>query len=113
MNPVSGTETEARVRPQVEGGAPARTLTNYVGGRWQAAAATDTLDDIDPATAELAALVPLSGAADVNAAVGAARAAQLGWRAVAPHRRALAVMALRKALWARREGASHLDAALE
>ena len=85
-----------------------RTLANYVGGAWRNSATTDTLDDIAPATGELKALVPLSGAADVDAAVEAARAAQPGWRALPPQRRARAVMALREALWARREEIARL-----
>jgi malonate-semialdehyde dehydrogenase (acetylating)/methylmalonate-semialdehyde dehydrogenase len=81
----------------------ARTLRNYVGGGWVDAAADGTLDDRDPATGELAALVPLSGAADVDAAVRAAREAQAGWRAVPPQDRARAVLALRDALVASRD----------
>jgi malonate-semialdehyde dehydrogenase (acetylating) / methylmalonate-semialdehyde dehydrogenase len=80
-----------------------RTLSNYVGGTWMSAEASDTLDDIDPASGELRARVPLSSATDVDAAVTAARAAQPAWAAVAPQRRARAVMALREALWSRRE----------
>ena len=87
----------------------ARTLRNYVGGGWvEAAAPAGALEDRDPASGELAAMVPLSGAADVDAAVSAARAAQPAWRAVAPQRRARAVMALREALWARREELARL-----
>jgi malonate-semialdehyde dehydrogenase (acetylating)/methylmalonate-semialdehyde dehydrogenase len=97
---------EAAEREQVK--VPVRTLPNYVGGEWQAAEAAETLDDIDPATGEVAALVPLSGTTDVDAAVRAARAAQPGWRAVAPQKRARAVMALREALWARREDLARL-----
>jgi malonate-semialdehyde dehydrogenase (acetylating) / methylmalonate-semialdehyde dehydrogenase len=81
----------------------ARTLANYAGGSWAPTQAPDTLDDIDPATGEVHALVPLSGVADVDAAVRAAREAQPAWRALAPQRRARAVMALREALWERRE----------
>jgi acyl-CoA reductase-like NAD-dependent aldehyde dehydrogenase len=77
----------------------AATLDNYVGGAWVQARGVESLDDIDPATGEVAARVPLSGAADVDAAVRAAREAQPGWRDVAPQRRARAVMALRGALW--------------
>ena len=84
------------------------TLDNYVGGGGVAASAVDAIDDIDPATGELAALVPLSGAADVDAAVRAAREAQPAWRELAPQRRARAVMALREALWARREDLARL-----
>jgi malonate-semialdehyde dehydrogenase (acetylating) / methylmalonate-semialdehyde dehydrogenase len=90
------------VRPTA---APAatRTLRNYVGGAWVDAATAETLDDIDPATGEVTAGVPLSGAADVDAAVGAAAAAASEWRAVPPQRRARAVLALREALWGARD----------
>jgi malonate-semialdehyde dehydrogenase (acetylating)/methylmalonate-semialdehyde dehydrogenase len=83
--------------------AETRTLRNYIGGGWVDAAAEQTLDDREPASGELAALVPLSGADDVDAAVSAARDAQPEWRAVAPQRRARAVMALRDALWEHHE----------
>src|SRR4051812_27366154 len=83
--------------------AAARTLQNYIAGRWVDAAATDALDDRDPATGELAARVPLSGAADVDAVVRAARDAQPAWRDVPPQERARAVLALRDALLRNRE----------
>jgi malonate-semialdehyde dehydrogenase (acetylating)/methylmalonate-semialdehyde dehydrogenase len=83
--------------------AQARTLQNFVAGRWVDAAAGDTLDDRDPATGELAARVPLSGAADVDAAVHAARDAQPAWRAVPPQERARAVLALRDVLLRNRQ----------
>jgi malonate-semialdehyde dehydrogenase (acetylating) / methylmalonate-semialdehyde dehydrogenase len=78
--------------------AEARTLQNYIGGSFVDAATSDTLEDRDPATGELAARVPLSGAGDVDAAVQAARAAQPAWREVPPQERARAVLALRDAL---------------
>jgi malonate-semialdehyde dehydrogenase (acetylating)/methylmalonate-semialdehyde dehydrogenase len=78
-------------------------LTNYVGGMWRPADAVDTLDDVDPATGEVTALVPLSGERQVREAVEAARAAQPGWREVPPQRRARAVLALREGLERRRE----------
>ncbi len=87
----------------------ARTLRNYIGGGWvDAEAPAGTLEDRDPATGELAAMVPLSGPGDVDAAVSAARAAQPEWRDVAPQKRARAVMALREALWERREELARL-----
>jgi malonate-semialdehyde dehydrogenase (acetylating)/methylmalonate-semialdehyde dehydrogenase len=76
-----------------------RTLRNYIGGGWVEAAGDGTLDDRNPATGELTALVPLSGAADIDAAARAAREAQPAWRAVPPQKRARAVMALRDVLW--------------
>jgi malonate-semialdehyde dehydrogenase (acetylating) / methylmalonate-semialdehyde dehydrogenase len=78
-------------------------LANYVGGTWRAVDAVDTLDDVDPATGEVAALVPLSGAQQVREAVEAARAVQPGWRAVPPQRRARTLLALRAELERRRE----------
>ena len=78
--------------------AEARTLRNYVAGQWVDASTSEALEDRDPATGELAARVPLSGAAYVDAAVQAARAAQPAWREVAPQERARAVLALRDAL---------------
>ncbi len=85
-----------------------RTLRNYIGGGWVEAASGETLEDRNPATGELTALVPLSGAADIDAAARAAREAQPAWRAVAPQKRARAVMALREALWAHQEEIAQL-----
>ncbi len=58
-----------------------RTLDNFIAGRWVPSAATQ-LDDVpNPATGELLARVPLSTAADVEAAVQAAAAAFPAWAA--------------------------------
>src|SRR4051812_15537128 len=78
--------------------AEARTLQNYIAGKWRDAGTRDALEDRDPATGELTARVPLSGPADVDSAVAAARAAQPGWREVSPQERARAVLALRDVL---------------
>jgi malonate-semialdehyde dehydrogenase (acetylating) / methylmalonate-semialdehyde dehydrogenase len=85
-----------------------RTLRNYVAGSWQAASVAETLEDRDPVTGEISALVPLSGEAEVDAAVGAARVAQAEWREVPPQRRARAIMSLRAALSERREDLARL-----
>jgi malonate-semialdehyde dehydrogenase (acetylating)/methylmalonate-semialdehyde dehydrogenase len=79
-----------------------QALGNYVGGEWLEGDGVETIPDVDPATGEVVAEVPLSGAAEVRAAVEAARAAQPGWRAVPPQRRARAVLALRDGLLERR-----------
>jgi malonate-semialdehyde dehydrogenase (acetylating) / methylmalonate-semialdehyde dehydrogenase len=84
------------------------TLHNYAGGEWVEPQGVETLDDIDPATGEVAVRVPLSGAGDVDTAVRAAREAQPGWRATPPQRRARAVMALREALWENHEELARL-----
>jgi malonate-semialdehyde dehydrogenase (acetylating)/methylmalonate-semialdehyde dehydrogenase len=78
-------------------------LANYVEGAWRPVDGVVTLDDVDPASGEVTALVPLSAARQVREAVEAARAAQPGWRALPPQRRARAVLALRERLLDRRE----------
>src|SRR4051794_32454176 len=99
--------TESQAGSGVE--APeARTLSNYIAGEWRAASVSEVLEDRDPATGELAALVPLSGPSDVDAAVRAAREAQPAWRDVAPQRRARAIMRLRHELSQRREDIARL-----
>ncbi len=95
------------VAPHPSPGGEARRLSNYVGGNWRTSA-DRWLEDVDPASGEVTAMVPLSGAVDVDVAVAAARAAQPGWRAVAPQRRARAVMALREALWGHRDEIARL-----
>jgi malonate-semialdehyde dehydrogenase (acetylating)/methylmalonate-semialdehyde dehydrogenase len=62
------------------------------------AAGEGTIEDRDPATGELAALVPRSAAADVDAAVRAAAEAQPAWAATPAPERARALMALRETL---------------
>jgi malonate-semialdehyde dehydrogenase (acetylating) / methylmalonate-semialdehyde dehydrogenase len=81
-----------------------RLLDNYVAGAWTpASAATGELDVTRPATGEVLARVPLSGAADVDAAVAAARAALPEWRAVSTIARARKLFELRERLVARSE----------
>jgi malonate-semialdehyde dehydrogenase (acetylating)/methylmalonate-semialdehyde dehydrogenase len=99
MKPVT-TESEAGSRPAA---AEPRVLHNYIDGEWRPAAAAAALEDRDPVSGEIAAMVPLSGEAEVDAAVVAARAAQAEWRDLAPQRRARALMRLRDALSERRE----------
>jgi malonate-semialdehyde dehydrogenase (acetylating) / methylmalonate-semialdehyde dehydrogenase len=101
-------QDEALVASPASAPERARTLPNYIDGGWREATTDETLEDLDPASGEVNALVPVSGAAEVDAAVAAARAVQPGWRALAPQRRARAVMALREALWDRREDIARL-----
>jgi malonate-semialdehyde dehydrogenase (acetylating)/methylmalonate-semialdehyde dehydrogenase len=76
-----------------------RLLENYIAGRWTPAqAATEVLDVTNPATGETLARVPLSGAADLDAAVQAARDALPAWRAVSTIARARTLFALRERL---------------
>jgi malonate-semialdehyde dehydrogenase (acetylating) / methylmalonate-semialdehyde dehydrogenase len=79
-----------------------RLLDNYVAGRWTPAqAATGALDVTNPATGETLARVPLSGAADLDAAVQAARQALPEWRAISTIGRARKLFELRERLLAR------------
>jgi malonate-semialdehyde dehydrogenase (acetylating) / methylmalonate-semialdehyde dehydrogenase len=81
-----------------------RLLDNYIAGRWTPAqAATEVLDVTNPATGETLARVPLSGGADLDAAVAAARAALPEWRAVSTIARARMLFDLRERLVARSE----------
>jgi malonate-semialdehyde dehydrogenase (acetylating)/methylmalonate-semialdehyde dehydrogenase len=64
-----------------ERAANARVLQNFVGGHWIAAQASGRLDVTNPANGEVLARVPLSGHADVEAAVSAASAAFPDWQA--------------------------------
>jgi malonate-semialdehyde dehydrogenase (acetylating)/methylmalonate-semialdehyde dehydrogenase len=80
-----------------------RVLDNYIGGSWTAAGSSDQQDVTNPATGELLARVPLSGAGDLDAAVAAARAALPAWRDVSAIERARRLFALREGLDARRE----------
>ncbi len=80
-----------------------RTLNNYVGGRWVPSESADTLEVTNPANGELLAHVPLSSAADLDAAVNAARVALPEWRAVSTIARARKLFELREGLEARKE----------
>jgi alpha-ketoglutaric semialdehyde dehydrogenase len=65
----------------------ARTYQNYIGGKWQDARSGQTFPNYNPATGEVLGYFPLSGEAEANAAVVAARAAFEKWRLVpAPKR---------------------------
>jgi len=80
-----------------------RLLKNYVGGVWTDATATEALDVTAPASGEVLARVPLSSAADLDAAVSAARAALPVWRDVSVIERGRHLFALREQLDRRRE----------
>ncbi len=60
----------------------ANRVRNYVNGRWCESTATDFVEVVNPATAEVIGRTPLSPAAEVDAAVRAAEAAFPAWRRV-------------------------------
>src|SRR4051812_10318520 len=57
----------------------------YIGGEWRTTG--EHLPVIDPATGDQWSTVDLAGAAEVDAAVAAARAAAPGWAATSPSER--------------------------
>ncbi len=81
-----------------------RLLDNYIDGEWTPAqAATGELDVLNPANGEVLARVPLSGWADLDVAVRAAREALPEWRGVSTIARARKLFELRERLVARQE----------
>jgi malonate-semialdehyde dehydrogenase (acetylating)/methylmalonate-semialdehyde dehydrogenase len=83
-------------------------LQNYVGGKWTEVQATETQEVRNPATDEVLARVPLSGAADVDAAVSAAAAAFPSWRQTPPAERARYLFRLRHILEEHRDELARL-----
>jgi betaine-aldehyde dehydrogenase len=73
-------------------------VRNVVGGREVPAADGRTTDLVDPATGEAYGTAPLSGPADVHAAVSAAAAAFEGWRDATPADRQRALLKLADAV---------------
>jgi aldehyde dehydrogenase (NAD+) len=72
----------------------ARRFGHFIGGAWQPPSAGEYFDTTDPSTGEKLAGIAQGSAADVNAAVEAARAALPGWQALTPHARARYLYAL-------------------
>jgi malonate-semialdehyde dehydrogenase (acetylating) / methylmalonate-semialdehyde dehydrogenase len=64
-----------------------RKLENYVNGAWRASTATEFVEVINPATAEVLTRTPLSTAAEVDEAVQTAAAAFPAWRRTPPGER--------------------------
>jgi aldehyde dehydrogenase (NAD+) len=71
-----------------------RHFSLFVDGQWQPPATGQYFDTFDPSTGEKLASVPQGGAADIDAAVRAARAASVKWCALTPHARARYLYAL-------------------
>jgi len=78
-------------------------LANFVGGERVPAASGRASDVTDPSTGEVYAQAPVSGPADVDAALRAAAAAQEGWRDATPAERSLALLRLADAIESRAE----------
>lgn len=71
---------------------------NFIAGSWVPAADGATDDVLNPATGEVLTRVPSSGAADVDAAVAAAKGAYPAWRAMTPRARSEALYAVAQAI---------------
>ena len=88
--------------PAPESDAPARAwlsthggvFNHYIGGRWTEPVSGERFDSIDPSTGALLGRVAQGSAADIDAAVRAARAAYPAWAALTPHARARHLTAL-------------------
>ncbi|GGZ78448.1 gamma-aminobutyraldehyde dehydrogenase [Streptomyces subrutilus] len=78
-----------------------RRLRNYIGGEFKDAADGRTTEVVNPATGEAYATAPLSGQADVDAAMAAAAAAFPGWRDTTPAERQKALLKIADAFEAR------------
>lgn len=75
----------------------------YIDGAWRPATGPDVIEVVNPADEQVIAEVPAGTAADVDAAVTAARAALPGWAATPPAERAARLAALRDVLAARKD----------
>ncbi|QDN54795.1 MULTISPECIES: gamma-aminobutyraldehyde dehydrogenase [unclassified Streptomyces] len=77
------------------------TFRNYIDGAFADASDGRTLDVVDPTTGDVYATSPLSGAADVDAAMAAAAAAFPVWRDTTPSVRQRALLKIADAMEAR------------
>ena len=80
-----------------------QVLANFVGGKHQASLDGRTSDVIDPSTGETYLQAPVSGPADVDAALHTAAAAFETWRDTTPAERSLALLRFADAIEARAE----------
>ncbi|MCU4182930.1 CoA-acylating methylmalonate-semialdehyde dehydrogenase [Acidiferrimicrobium sp. IK] len=85
----------------VEAPAAARRISHWIGGRVTAGTSGRSAPVFDPATGDVAAMVDLAGADEVDAAVDSARRAAKGWGGTSLARRAAVLFAFRELLHAR------------
>jgi aldehyde dehydrogenase (NAD+) len=71
-----------------------RHFAHFIDGTWRAPAAGEYFETLDPSNGEKLASVAQASAADIDAAVRAARAASPKWRELGPHARARYLYAL-------------------
>jgi betaine-aldehyde dehydrogenase len=85
------------------GSGSGEVLANFVGGAYRPAADGRTSDVVDPSTGEAYLRAPVSGPADVDAALNVAAAAFETWRDTTPAERSLALLKFADAIEARAE----------
>jgi len=86
-------------------------LQNFIGGEAVDAADGATEDVVNPATGEVIAAAPLSGKADVDRAVAAAKKAFGGWATTPPGERARALLRMADLIEERGEEIADLESA--
>jgi betaine-aldehyde dehydrogenase len=79
----------------------AEDLQNYIGGQWTDLSFDKRSELVNPSTGEVFATAPVSGEAEVDAAVSSAAAAFEGWRDATPAERSLALLRIADALESR------------
>jgi betaine-aldehyde dehydrogenase len=87
----------------------ATRIHNFIGGAFAAPGGGATEEIHSPATGDVIATAPLSDAADVDAAVAAAKGAFDGWANTVPGERALALLRIADALEQRAEEINQLE----
>src|SRR5215468_7273621 len=79
----------------------AEDLQNFIGGQWTDLSFDKRSELVNPSTGEVFATAPVSGEAEVDAAVSSAAAAFEGWRDATPAERSLALLKIADAIEAR------------
>ena len=73
-------------------------VLNYIGGQWIRSSSPQTQEVVNPATAEVLARVPLSGAEEVERAVQAAESVMHEWRCTPPGERVQCLFEMKQIL---------------
>jgi malonate-semialdehyde dehydrogenase (acetylating)/methylmalonate-semialdehyde dehydrogenase len=85
-----------------------RDIQHFIHGRLEAGDGARHGDVFDPNTGKVQARVPLASAAELERAVASAQAAQPGWAAANPQRRARVMFEFKRLLEARMDELAHL-----
>ncbi len=85
-----------------------RNIPHFISGRPAGGASGRAGDVFDPNTGKVQARVPLASVEELNAAVDSARAAQVGWAATNPQRRARVMFEFKRLLEVHMDELAHL-----